>query len=179
NTIAKISKYYIREIPTIFTVGQTFPQLLVPRPQSRRVTQLAKSRLKITALRMMHKSRHKRLRFERLMRLLPGNSDAQIRQRLKEFAEFQRKGDSSGWWHIKPGMDIPESELRKLATPEDVCLHESALVGAQRLRDAGYGDLVAKEEKEIEDEEDSGGDIEVLLAPWTVTKNYSNAVIGK
>ena len=48
------------------------------------------------------------------------------------------------------------------------------MVGQQRLRDAGYGDEVmqGEEEPEKELEKDEEVDLEVALAPWTITKNF-------
>ena len=46
---------YIREIPRIFTVGQTFPLRPVHPPQSRKVKLYIRDRLKVLALRRVKK----------------------------------------------------------------------------------------------------------------------------
>ncbi|KAI8812169.1 hypothetical protein BJ742DRAFT_795086 [Cladochytrium replicatum] len=176
-----VVRYFLREIGPVFVVGQTYPQVMVPRPQSRKIVQTAKGRLKATAVRLMRKSQRKRLRFDKLMRYFPGQSEGQVRQRLKEFAQFQRKGENVGWWRLKDGMTLPsEDELRKLVSPEDVCLYESMQVGEQRLRDAGYGSSLPVGEG-ADDDDAAGGtnEIEVELAPWTTTKNFVMASQGK
>ena len=43
------------------------------------------------------------------------------------------------------------------------------MVGEQRLRDIGYGNIDFKEDG---NEDDSNADIEIQLAPWTITKNF-------
>ncbi|KAI9204546.1 uncharacterized protein BJ171DRAFT_97528 [Polychytrium aggregatum] len=179
------TKYYIRDIPMIFTIGQLFPLIDVPRPQSRKITATIKGRLQVAAYRLMRKDPARRLNFEKLMKAFPGHSEVQIRQRLKEFAQFQRKGENTGWWKLKaipngPPPVLPtEEEMRKMLTPEMVCLYESMLAGEQRLRDAGYDthDIIttfAEEEKEYNEE-----DIEIRLAPWTITRNFVMATQGK
>lgn len=61
--------------------------------------------------------------------------------------------------------------------PLQLCLMESMMVGQQRLKDSGYGNLVFNE-NEVEGDEESG-DIEVMLAPWTTSKNFILAAQNK
>jgi hypothetical protein len=99
-----------------------------------------------------------------------------MRQRLKEFMEFARKGDDQGFWLLKPGIKPPdESEMLRQATPEMVCLFESTQVGLRALQDAGFG----KAEESGAGDDDSGMDIEQQLAPWNTTKNFVNANTNK
>ncbi|KAG0196131.1 hypothetical protein BGX31_005572, partial [Mortierella sp. GBA43] len=134
------TKYYIRHIPHLYVVGQTYPVQDVPGPHSRKITTMIKNRLQITAFRFIRKDPHGRLRFAKLVKAYPEYSEIQIRQRLKEFAEFQRKGNNTGLWKLKASVPLPsEEEIRKMVTPEMVCLYESMLVGQRHLLDAGYG----------------------------------------
>jgi hypothetical protein len=55
---------------------------------------------------------------------------------------------------------------------------ESMMVGQQRLKDSGYGNLVFNENENPENEEEST-DIEVMLAPWTTSKNFILAAQNK
>ncbi|KNC99319.1 uncharacterized protein SPPG_05569 [Spizellomyces punctatus DAOM BR117] len=177
HTLKGQSKYYIREIPHLFAVGQTFPLQEVPRPQSRRITQTIKGRLQVVTFRHMRRDPQKRLRYEMLVKSFPGFTEPQLRQRLKEFAQFAKKGENTGWWKLKPGIALPnEEEIRRLVTPEMVCLMESMLTGQQRLRDIGYSDIGMDEEN---DDEEINTDIEVQLAPWTLTKNFVQASQNK
>lgn len=86
--------------------------------------------------------------------------------------EYQRKGGNSGYWQLKPGIAVPsDNELRKLVTPEMVCLSESMQVGQRHLLDAGYG----KTEDEDNEGDESKLDVEQQLAPWITTRNFINA----
>jgi transcription initiation factor TFIID subunit 1, fungi type len=50
------------------------------------------------------------------------------------------------------------------------------LVGEQWLRDAGYA---ASLDYSVQDDDDDSLDIEVQLAPWTITRNFLQASQGK
>lgn len=111
--------------------------------------------------------------------MFPMFSDMQVRQKLKEFAQYLKKGENTGLWKLKANVQLPDEEgIRKIITPEHVCLIQSTLVGQQRLKDAGYGADDYKEEEGGEDEE-SHHDLEVQLAPWIITKNFVIAASGK
>ncbi|OMH80156.1 putative transcription initiation factor TFIID [Zancudomyces culisetae] len=70
--------------------------------------------------------------------MFPEYNDAQIRQRLKEFCEFQKKGAGSGYWRAKSNMPVPKEEnLREMLSPEMICLFESMLVSQLHLMDLG------------------------------------------
>ncbi|KAF9364515.1 hypothetical protein BGX34_001286 [Mortierella sp. NVP85] len=173
------TKYYIRHIPHLYVVGQTYPVQDVPGPHSRKITTMIKNRLQISAFRFIRKDPHNRLRFAKLVKAYPEYSEIQIRQRLKEFAEFQRKGNNTGFWKLKASVPLPsEEEIRKLVTPEMVCLYESMLVGQRHLLDAGYGKAADGEDDANEDNE-ANMDIEEQLAPWITTRNFINATQGK
>ncbi|KAF9196559.1 hypothetical protein BGZ49_002762 [Haplosporangium sp. Z 27] len=179
NTYKGETKYYIRHIPHLYVVGQTYPVQDVPGPHSRKITTMIKNRLQISAFRFIRKDPHNRLRFAKLVKAYPEYSEIQIRQRLKEFAEFQRKGNNTGFWKLKASTPLPsEEEIRKLVTPEMVCLYESMLVGQRYLQDAGYGRAADGEDDGNEDNE-ANMDIEEQLAPWITTRNFINATQGK
>lgn len=127
----------------------------------------------------MRKDPYKRLRYDKLRRVFHMFTDAQIRQKLKEFAQYLKKGENTGWWKLKANVILPDEEaVRKIMTPEQVCLVQSTLVGQQRLKDAGYADDDFKDAAE-NDEDESHLDIEIQLAPWTTTKNFVIAASGK
>ncbi|ORX92912.1 hypothetical protein K493DRAFT_408629 [Basidiobolus meristosporus CBS 931.73] len=179
HTYRGVAKYYIREIPYLFVVGQTYPVQEVPGPHSRKITTTIKNRLQVAAYRLIKKDAQHVLRVSKLAKAFPEYSEGQIRQRLKEFAEFQRKGDVNGCWKLKPHVPLPsEEDIRKMVTPEMVCLYESMLVGQRHLQDAGYGKSADDEEENNEDSE-SKLDIEEQLAPWITTRNFIYATQGK
>lgn len=173
------TKYYLREIPAIFTIGQSYPVQEVPGPHSRKVTTTIKNRLQVVAYRLIKRNVLHRLKMGKLAQKFPEYSDIQIRQRLKEFLEFHRrsKDGGGGYWKTRGGGDPPtEEDLRKMVTPEMVCLYESMLVGERHLQDLGYGDVNDDDET---GEGDSKLEVEQQLAPWFSTRNFINATQGK
>ena len=82
-TIKGEARYYIREIPNLYVVGQTYPVTEVPGPHSRKITNTIKLRLQIIAFKLLEKSTEKRLKISRLMKYFPDQNELQMRQRLK------------------------------------------------------------------------------------------------
>jgi transcription initiation factor TFIID subunit 1 len=170
-------KYYLRNIPVIYVSGQTYPITEVPGPHSRKITSTIKNRLQVAAFRLIKKSPFHRLDISSLVKRFPEYSEPQIRQRLKEFTEFHRKGSNSGHWSLKPTIELPDEEkLRQMLTPETICLYESMLAGQRHLQDSGYGRSVEDDDNE---ESMSKLDIEEQLSPWITTRNFVNASQGK
>ncbi|KAJ1934284.1 hypothetical protein GGF37_006422, partial [Kickxella alabastrina] len=172
------STWYVRNIRYQYVVGQTYPLQEVPAPHSRKVTTTVKHRLQVAAYRIMNRNQFNLLQMAKLSRLFPEYSELQIRQRLKEFCEYMRKGLGAGYWRPKSSIPIPnEDNLRKMLTPEMLCLYESMRVCQQQLHDAG------KLNESTEDDGDDVGDsklsIEELLATWNLTRNFINATQGK
>ncbi|RUP38158.1 hypothetical protein BC936DRAFT_138420 [Jimgerdemannia flammicorona] len=178
NTYKGQIKYYLREIPILFTIGQTYPVQEVPGPHARKITTTVKNRLQVAAYRIIRKHPQHQLKAPKLLKQFPEYVDNQLRQRLKEFAEFHRgkgKLNAGGFWKLKPNIPLPtEEELRKMVTPEMVCLYESMLVGERHLQDFGYGTIGNEEE-----ENDMTLEVEQQLAPWFATRNFINATQGK
>jgi transcription initiation factor TFIID subunit 1 len=77
------ARYYLREIRSLFAVGQTFPVTEVPGPHSRKITTTVKNRLQIIAFKLLKKSPEERLKINRLMKYFPDQNELQMRQRLK------------------------------------------------------------------------------------------------
>ncbi|PIA19709.1 hypothetical protein COEREDRAFT_79000 [Coemansia reversa NRRL 1564] len=172
------TKWYVRGIKYQYVCGQTYPLQEVPAPHSRKVTTTIKHRLQVAAYRLMSRNQYHLLQMGKLSRLFPEYSELQIRQRLKEFCEYQRKGLGAGYWRPKHSMPLPDEEnLRKMLTPEMLCLFESMRVCQQQLHDAGK--LGEGDEDDAEDAADSGLSIEELLATWNLTRNFINATQGK
>ncbi|KAJ3168067.1 hypothetical protein HDU87_001268 [Geranomyces variabilis] len=166
------SKYYIRDIPFMFAVGQTFPLIEVPRPQSRRITHTVKGRLQVATFRYMRRDPNRLLLYKAIVKQFPHFTEPQLRQRLKEFAQFAVKGENTGYWKLKQGIRLlDEEEMQRLVTPEMICLQECMQTGQQRLVDIGYSD-VGLDTEDNNDEDEATGDIELQLAPWTTTKNF-------
>ncbi|KAI0275330.1 atypical/TAF1 protein kinase [Gloeopeniophorella convolvens] len=156
NTIKGEAKYYIREIKNLFVVGQTYPVTEVPGPHSRKITNTIKHRLQIIAYKLLAKSPGERLKISRLMKYFPDQNELQMRQRLKEFMEYHRRGPHQGFWRLKPNWVVPSKpDMLKMVGPEQIVLSESMQVGQRHLS------------------------IEQQLAPWITTKNFIFATQAK
>ncbi|KAA1110268.1 hypothetical protein PGT21_016409 [Puccinia graminis f. sp. tritici] len=177
NTTETETNYYIRPIDHLYVVGQTYPVVEVPGPHSRKTTTQLKHRLQTIAFKLCSKSEDGRIRIGKVMKYFNDQNEMQMRQRLKEFMEYTRKGHNQGFWTIRPGLKVPDKEeIFKLVTPEGVCLAESMQVGQRQLLDAGYG-----KDADIEGDGDDQSklDIEQQLAPWSTTKNFLAATSNK
>ncbi|KAF7339271.1 putative transcription initiation factor TFIID subunit [Mycena sanguinolenta] len=177
NTIKGESKYYIRDIKHLFVSGQTYPVTEVPGPHSRKITNTIKFRLQIIAFKLLQKSAGERLKISRLMKYFPDQNELQMRQRLKEFMEYHRRGPHQGFWRLKPDWAIPpDADMLKMVTPEQVVLTESMQVGQRHLQDAGYSQAADS----VEDKDDQSNlSVEQQLAPWITTKNFLFATQAK
>ncbi|EEB08734.2 transcription factor TFIID complex subunit Taf111 [Schizosaccharomyces japonicus yFS275] len=176
NSNSQGCKYYLKNINYVFCCGQTFPVTDVPGPHSRKVTTASKHRLKMLVFRLIRRSPNDGLFIRQLSKHFSDQNEMQIRQRLKEFMEYQKKGDGPGYWKLKPNEVVPEEEgTRSMVSPETVCLLESMQVGVRQLEDAGYGKTL----DELNEDDDEGMSTEQLLAPWITTRNFINATQGK
>jgi hypothetical protein len=122
-----------------------------------------------------------RLKYSLLAKVFNFYSEAEIRNKIKEYLVYAKKGENTGWWKLNPKLSFPNEEgIRKIITPEMACLMESALVGQQRLNDAGYGSLLLNDNEEgLNEDEDATLDMEIRMAPWTGSKNFTLAAQGK
>ncbi|KAF3907583.1 hypothetical protein AA313_de0203730 [Arthrobotrys entomopaga] len=177
NTDSGGAYYYLRTIPHLFTVGQTFPVTDVPGPHSRKVTTASKNRMKMITYRVIRKKGN-RIAVKDISPHFPENTEIQTRQKMKEFMSHQNEKESEkgGYWYLKGDDPIPEeSSIRTMVTPESVCLLDAMQVGGRYLEDAGYG----KAADAGDEDEKEGMSTEEKLAPWIATKNFINATQGK
>lgn len=169
------SKYFIREIKNLFVVGQTYPVTEVPGPHSRKITNTIKYRLQTIACKLLAKSPGERLKISRLMKYFPDQNELQMRQRLKEFMEYHRRGEHQGFWRLKTTWPVPSAaDMLKMVGPEQVVLTESMQVGQRHLQDLGYS-----QSAEGGDGDESHLSVEQQLAPWITTKNFLLATQAK
>ncbi len=173
--------WYLRNIESLFVVGQEFPSVEVPGTHSRKVTEAAKRRLKMISYRIYKKNTEANVKGailsnEMIRAHLPGTDIAQNRGKMREFMAYDKE---TGSWIPKKGDVIPNAlTMRDWIKPEDICLLDAMQVGHRHLQDAGYN----KDEREVEGDEDDekeGQSIEQQLAPWQTTKNFLNACQGK
>ncbi|SCU79541.1 LADA_0B01398g1_1 [Lachancea dasiensis] len=159
------NRFYLKNINHLFTVGQTFPVVEVPGPNSRRVTSMGKNRLRMIVYRILNKSAEHRLLVKQVARHFPDQNDMQNRQRLKEFMKYQRDGDDHGFWKLKESEVLPDNEnVKKMIIPEDVSLTESMYQGQQY-----------QEDNELYNFDEKLRKLEENLIPWAATKNFLNA----
>lgn len=175
STCKSDTKYYIREIKNLYVVGQTYPVTEVPGPHSRKITNTIKHRLQIIAFKLLQKSAEERLKISRLMKYFPDQNELQMRQRLKEFMEYHRRGPHQGFWRLKSSWTIPsDADMLKMVNPEQVVLSESMQVGQRHLQDAGYSF-----NGEVAEDDEGNLSVEQQLAPWITTKNFLFATQAK
>ena len=175
--------YYIREVDTVFAVGQQYPLIEVPGPNSKRANNFARDFLQVFVYRQFWQSKDepRRIKMDDVRKAFPSHSESSIRKRLKLCADFKRTGMDSNWWVLKSDFRLPtEEEIRAAVSPEQCCAYYSMLAAEQRLKDAGYGEksLFAPED---DNEEDSATKIddEVKAAPWNTTRAFISAMKGR
>ena len=175
--------YYIREVETIFAVGQQCPLMEVPGPNSKRANNFSRDFLQVFVYRQFWQSKDepRRIKMDDVRKAFPSHSESSIRKRLKLCADFKRTGLDSNWWVLKSDFRLPtEEEIRAAVSPEQCCAYYSMLAAEQRLKDAGYGEksLFAADD---DNEEDSATKIddEVKAAPWNTTRAFISAMKGR
>ncbi|XP_035205757.1 transcription initiation factor TFIID subunit 1-like isoform X1 [Stegodyphus dumicola] len=175
--------YYIREVESIFTVGQQLPLFEVPGPNSKKANNFIRDFLQVFIYRLFWHSKDnpRRIKMEDIKKAFPSHSESSIRKRLKLCADFKRTGTDSNWWVLKSEFRLPtEDEIRAMVSPEQCCAYYGMLAAEQRLKDAGYGEksLFAPED-ENDEEMQMKMDDEVKAAPWNTTRAFISAMKGK
>jgi transcription initiation factor TFIID subunit 1 len=166
----------LKNIENVRVVGQQFPAQEVPRPNGRKVSTAAKNRIKMVAYRLMRHKEDGRILIPEVTQHTAGDSDMQLRQKLKEFLQYNK--DNKDWGMIDNRPVPDEGSTRAALPPEDACLVESVQVGQQHLEDAGYAKQGDAEMDDDADEKE-GQSVEEQLAPWHTTKNFLMATAGK
>ncbi|XP_046853130.1 transcription initiation factor TFIID subunit 1-like isoform X2 [Xenia sp. Carnegie-2017] len=176
------NSYYIREVKTMFCVGQECPKFEVPGPNSKKANNHARDFLQVFIFRLFWKSpdNPRRIKMDDIKRAFPHHSESSIRKRLKLCADFKRTGVDCNWWVLKNEFRLPsEDEMRALVTPEQCCAYLSMQAGEQRLKDAGYGEKNMCASDDDNEEETQKIDDEVRTAPWNTTRAFISAMRGK
>ncbi|KAJ6073140.1 hypothetical protein N7467_011225 [Penicillium canescens] len=168
------SSYYLRNIENFFVAGQQFPSVDIPGPHSRKVTTVAKNRMKMLVYRLLKKSPDERLAISDVTAHIPNTTDMQNRQKVKDFLQHDK--DTKYWKPLDPVLPDQDT-IRSWVQPEDVCLLESMQIGQQHLHDTGYGNDAETGGENEEDEELES--FEQQMAPWKATRNFLLASQGK
>lgn len=166
------TKWYLRNVDSLFVVGQQYPSQQVPGIHSRKVTDISKRRLKMLSYRIYTKSQDQRkhpntkLSNSYIQRHLPGSDIAQNRGKMREFMQYDKESSS---WKPMPGETVPdENQMRGWILPEDLCLVDAMQVGVRQLQDAGF----AADDANADDDETNEAQ---QLAPWNTTRNFLEA----
>lgn len=159
------NRFYLRSINHLFVVGQTFPVEEIPGPNSRRVTSMRTTRLRMVVYRILNRTPSQAISIEPIARHFPDQDYGQNRQKIKEFMKYQREGPDKGLWKLKEGEPLLDNEsAKKLITPEQVSEVESMNQGIQFQEDNEFFNF---DEKLLKLEEN--------LLPWNAAKNFVNA----
>ena len=175
---------FIRKVDDIFLVGQEIPLIEVPPPNSKPAFNFARDFLLFHIYRMFLRSPDTppRVRMEDVKKSFPQHTEATIRKRLKQIADFKRAGGSDAcYWILRNDTHLPsQEELHEMVSPEQFCANFSTLAGEVRLKDAGYGDraFLAIDEDNV-DELQSKMEDEVKAAPWNTSGALISAMKGK
>lgn len=168
------STYVIRNIENFYVAGQQFPSVDIPGPHSRKVTTVAKNRMKMLVYRLLKKSADERLSISDVTAHIPNTTDMQNRQKVKDFLQHDK--DTKYWKPLDPVLPDQDT-IRSWVQPEDVCLLESMQVGQQHLTDTGFGNDNDNANDNDDDEESES--FEQQMAPWKASRNFLLASQGK
>ncbi|KAK5960135.1 histone acetyltransferase PWA37_002628 [Arxiozyma heterogenica] len=160
-----INRFYLRNINHLFTVGQTFPVVEIPGPNSRRVTSLKSIRLRMIVYRILNKVPERAISIEPIAKHFPDQDYGQNRQKIKEFMKYQREGPDKGLWKLKEGEPfLDKDNTKKLLSPEQIAEVEAMSQGLQFMEDNenfNFDDKLVK--------------LEEKLLPWNISRNFVNA----
>lgn len=115
-----------------------------------------------------------------------------VREVLQQYANFTKEGELSKCWTPKPEARLNENALRQLLSPEDLCMLESSLEAAHRLKQLNVTRLVHPDNLEKYFDRLKGSvsqkvrkraiaifiEEELQLTPWTLTANFYHFMHG-
>lgn len=171
------SIWYLRNIDHLYVVGQTLPSMEVPGPHSRKVTNIAKNRLKMVSYRLLRKQ--DKVTLSDITRHVADSNDSQNRQKLKEFLRFRKDTKD---WALQEGDDMmDEAGIRSLVKPEEVCLLDAMQVGSHELQNSGFSikDLLKDEDLDFMGDDLPADALAQKMVPWKTTKAFIDASSGK
>ncbi|EDO16505.1 hypothetical protein Kpol_513p21 [Vanderwaltozyma polyspora DSM 70294] len=159
------NRFFLRPINHLFAVGQTFPVDEIPGPNSRKVTSMRMTRLRMIVYRILNKTPSKAISLDPIARHFPDQDYGQSRQKVKEFMKYQRDGTEKGLWKLKDGEPLLDNEnTKKLITPEQVAEVESMNSG-----------IIYKEDNDLFNFDEKLVKLEENLLPWNIARNFINA----
>ena len=120
------NRFFLRTINHLFTVGQTLPVDEIPGPNSRKVTSMRMTRLRMIVYRILNRTPTRAISLDPIAQHFPDQDYGQNRQKVKEFMKYQRDGSEKGLWKLKENEPLLDNEnAKKLISPEQVAEVES------------------------------------------------------
>ena len=97
------NEFFIRNLSSMYLIGQQCPLIEVPIPQSKRVNLFQRDLLQIYIYRLFLQSNEnpRRIRIDDIKRVFPRLAESSIRKRLKTSADFRRTGIFSSSFSAK------------------------------------------------------------------------------
>jgi hypothetical protein len=179
------TKFYLRSLEYLYTVGQMEPKVEVFTPKARSTVLLQQSRIQAYILNfLLNNDNH--ISLSDITQAFPNLNESVIRKALKDNGCEKTKDMR---WSC---AELPShAEVKALITPENVCQYESMLAGQLALHSRGISitsteklsSAVQKLKQEVSDPRTAylGGYIEeeVLVTPWNLTSSYFAAKHSK
>ncbi|EFC45091.1 predicted protein [Naegleria gruberi] len=124
------STWFIREIPNEYLVGHIQPQIEVYPPRTRSLDSYINNALSYHICKFfkdkIRNGKKAKISVKDITSKFDDIPRQTIREKLKEFATLDRKGNV--WVAIKEKLPTDE-ELQRLVTPEMICVNESMILG--------------------------------------------------
>ncbi|XP_039138858.1 LOW QUALITY PROTEIN: transcription initiation factor TFIID subunit 1-like [Dioscorea cayenensis subsp. rotundata] len=177
----------LRRIDKSYVVGQQEPHMEVLSPGTKNVQTYLVNRMLAHVYREFRAKEKPGsipyIRADELAMQFPGLTDAFVRKRLKQCADFKRGANGHLLWVKRRDFRIPsEEELRRMMTPESVCSYESMQVGLYRLKHLGISRLthpvgLSSAMNQLPDEAialaaASHIERELLITSWNLSSNF-------
>lgn len=169
---------YVRQVQTIFTVGQTLPLVAIPTPNHRNIGSF-RCRLSNRHIHRLFKTSDTNppsVPAETILKLFPDISGPALHTRLyKQGITYTMVNKSKVYFQGESRFGrTTELSLRNLLTPEQFCLDMAMLSARERLRELNYTEtMILPPTNDVEME------TEVLAAPWNTTRAVHGAQCGR
>lgn len=166
---------YIREIENIFTVGQTMPLKIIPKPTEKSISKFRCDFSNIYINKLFKESLNSpaSFHFNSLKKLFPDYHKSVLITRLRmNGAEYDRDNEIVYIGSSKYGLQS-KKEIRSCFTPEEYCINMTMIEARERLRELNYTESMIDPPNSAEYEP------EVLAAPWNTSSAVNLALKGR
>lgn len=131
-------KWYLRNLPTPYVVGQLEPKKIVPQPNHDAAIELQRKYIEFTIMKSL--CYYKQVRLDDLVEQFGDHSaDSEMKQYirylLREIGAVDMRG---GFWQYPAHKEMPVIErIRRIFTPEDYCIYQAMMYAYHRLKSTG------------------------------------------